>query len=111
MEDKDREGGLLAFAAQLLLRLVDILLQFTDCILERRPGVVDLIDDQDVLSNQVGHLQRAQIEPLRASHLGTGRLFGIVTAAQILIQRETNGLDGDVRFARALQEGSVRQPS
>lgn len=109
VEDEDREGGLLALATKLLLRLLDILLQLTNGILKRCPGVVDLIDDQDVLSNQVGHLQGAQIEPLRASDLGTGSLFGIVTAAQILIQRETNSLDGDVRLASALQERSVSQ--
>lgn len=103
MQNKDKEVGLLALPTKLLLRQLDILLELTDGILERRPRVVDLIDDEDVLANQVGHLQRAHIQPLCAGDLGTGDFLG-VAATEVLVERQADGLDGDVRIAGALQE-------
>jgi hypothetical protein len=103
VENVDEEVSLLALTAKLLLRLLDILLQLAHGILESCPGVIDLIDDQDVLANQVGHLEGAQVEPLSAGDLGTWDLLGI-TAAEILIEGQTDGLDGDVGVTGALEE-------
>jgi len=106
MQDKHREYSLLPFPTQLLLCKLYILLQLADGVLERRPGVVNLIDDQDILADQICHLEGAKIQPLRASDLGAGN-FLRVTAAQILIEGESNGLDRDIGLTRALKEGSV----
>lgn len=106
MENVDEEVSLLALTAKLLLSLLHILLQLAHGILESCPGVIDLIDDQDVLANQVGHLEGAQVEPLSAGHLGAGDLLGITTA-EILVEGETDGLDGDVGVTGALEEGSI----
>lgn len=106
VENIDEEVSLLALTAELLLSLLHILLQLAHGILEGCPGVIDLIDDQDVLANQVGHFEGAQVEPLSAGHLGTGDLLGITTA-EILIEGQTDGLDGDVGVTGALEEGSI----
>lgn len=108
MENIDEEVSLLALTAELLLRLLDILLQLAHSIFEGRPSVIDFIDDQDVLANQVGHLEGAQIQPLGTSHLGAGDLLGI-TAAEILVEGQTDGLDGDVWVTGALEERSIRE--
>lgn len=102
---EDEEVGLLALTAKRLLRLLDILLQLAHRIFQGCPGVINLIHNQDVLANQVGHLEGAQIEPLCARDLGARNLFR-VTAAQILVEGQTDSLDGDIRLARALEEGS-----
>jgi hypothetical protein len=104
----DKEVSLLALTAELLLRLLNILLELAHGILESCPGVIDLIDDQDVLANQVGHLERAQVQPLSASDLGAGSFLGITTA-EILVEGQTDGLDGDVGFTGALEEGTICQ--
>jgi hypothetical protein len=43
---------------------------------------------------------------LGAGDLGAGDLLGIATA-EILVEGETDGLDGNVGVAGALEEGSV----
>ena len=103
VENVDEEVGLLALTAKLLLGLLDVLLEFAHGILQSCAGVVNLVDNQDVLANQVGHLQRAQIEPLGAGHLGANGLLGITTT-KILVERQTDSLDGDVGLAGALEE-------
>lgn len=107
MQNKDEEVGLLALAAELLLGNLDILLELAHGILEGSTGVIDLIDNQNILANQVGHLEGAHVEPLCAGDLGTGDLLGITTA-KILVERETDGLDGNVGVAGALEERSKR---
>lgn len=105
MQDKDKKIGLLALATKRLLRDLDILLQLADGILERSAGIINLVDDENVLSNEVGHLEGTQIQPLGAGDLGTRDLFG-VTTAQVLVQRQADSLDGDVGIAGPLEEGS-----
>lgn len=107
VKHKDKEVGLLALTAQLLLRRLNVLLEFPNSIFQRRPGVIDLVHDEDVLSDQVVHLQRAKVQPLCAGDLGTGNLFG-VAATQVFVKRQTDSLDGDVGLAGALQEGPIR---
>ncbi len=108
MENIDKEVCLLPLTAELLLCLLDILLQLAHGIFEGRPGIIDLIDDEDVLANQVGHLEGAQVEPLGTGHLGAGDLLGI-TAAEILVEGQTDGLDGDVGVTGTLEERSIRE--
>ena len=105
MEHKDRELGGLSASARLLCCLSDVLLQLLDGVLEGSPGVVDLVNDQDVLADQVCHLKTAQIQPLSPCDFGAGLLdLGIGT--ERLVQRKTNSLDRDVRAAGGLEERS-----
>lgn len=108
VQNVNEEVGLLALTAKLLLSQVHILLQLTHGVLQGGAGVVNLIDDEDVLADQVGHLERAQVEPLCTGDLGAGYLLGIV-AAEVLVEGQTDGLDGDVGVTGALEERSVQE--
>lgn len=108
MKDKDEEVCLLSLTAELLLSHLQVLLQLTDCILQGCPGVIDLVDNEDVLANKIGHLERAKIEPLCPGHLGSGNLFGVATT-QVLIERQTDSLNGNVGLAGTLKEGADRR--
>lgn len=99
---KDAEACLLALTPQLLLCLDDVLFELLDSILEGRSCIVDLIDNEDILANQVRHLKRGEVEPLCAGDLGTRLLDGIGT--ERLVERETDGLDGNVGRSGPLQE-------
>lgn len=105
MQDEDEEVGLLALAAELLLSNLDVLLQLAHGVLQSCTGVIDFVDDENVLANQVGHLEGAHVKPLCAGDLGAGDLFGIATT-EILVEGETDGLDGDVGVTGALEEGA-----
>lgn len=107
VQNEDEEVGLLALTAELLLGNLDILLELAHGVLEGCAGVIDLVHDQNVLADQVGHLEGAHVEPLGAGDLGAGNLLGIA-ATEILVEGETDGLDGDVGVAGALEEGSTR---
>ncbi len=100
MKHKDGELGLLGLSAQTLRHGLDVLPELSDGVLERGSRVVDLVDDEHVLANQVLHLQRRQIQPLRAGDLGAD--FLDLGRAQLLVQREADGLDRDVRITRLL---------
>lgn len=106
MQNKDEEVSLLALTTKLLLSNLDILLQLTDSVFQGGTGVIDLVDNQDVLADQVGHLEGAQVQPLGTGDLGAGDLFGIA-ATEILVEGQTNGLDGDVGVTGALEEGTI----
>lgn len=98
--------GVLALEPQLLPGGLDVLLQLLDGVLEGGAGVVDLIDDEDLLSYEVLHLAEAgQVEPLGAGDLLAGLLDDAVGAAEGLVERQADGLDGDVGAARLLEEG------
>lgn len=85
--------------------LLHILLKLLDGILERGPGVVDLVNDQHALSNQVVDLaEGGEVEPLRARNLGAW-LFDDV-GRQALIQRKADGLNGNVGAAGRLEEAA-----
>jgi len=107
VQDEDEEVSLLALTTKLLLRQLDILLQFTDSVFQGGTGVIDLVDNQNVLADQVGHLEGAHVQPLSTGDLGTGDFLGI-TAAEVLVQRETDGLDGNVGVTGALKERPAR---
>jgi hypothetical protein len=74
VQHEDRKGSLLALPSQLALCLLDVLLQLPNRVFQRRPGVIDLVYDEHVLANQVGHLQTAEVEPLSAGDFGSGLL-------------------------------------
>ena len=104
MQDEYKKVRLLRSAACLPRRLQRyILTQFLDRILQRRPRVVHLIDDEHILSDQVGVLQGREVQPLRTRHLGANLLLGHVRVVrEPLVQREPNRLDGDVWRTRRL---------
>ncbi len=106
MEDKDAELGLGLLSAKTLSSSGDILLQLLDGVLEGGTGIINLIDNEDTLANQVGHLaQGSQIEPLGTGDPGTGGLnLKIIGVAELLVQRQTDSLDGDVGGSRLLEE-------
>ena len=110
MQHKYKEVGFLSFPAKLLLGLLNVLLQLAYCILQGCPSVVNLINDKDVLANQVGHLERAQVQPLCSGDLGARDLLR-VTATEILVKRQADSLDGDIGVAGALQERPVEARS
>lgn len=103
MQHEDEEVGLLTLATELLLCLLYILLELAHSILQGCPGVVNLVHNQDVLANQVGHFERAQVQPLCASDLGARNLL-CITTTQVLIEGQTDGLDGNVGITRAFQK-------
>jgi hypothetical protein len=105
VQDKDGKASLLRSTTKLLSSNIHVLLQLAHGVLESGACVVDLVDNENVLANQVGHLERRQIQPLCAGDLCAGDLFGRV-GAQCLVQRETDGLDGDVGAAGSLEEGA-----
>jgi hypothetical protein len=110
VKHKDKEVRLLSLASKLLLCLLDVLLELANRILQSSPGVVDLIYNKDVLANEICHLQRTEVQPLCPSHLGSRNLFGVATA-KILIERKTDGLDRNVRFASTLEERPIKKSS
>jgi hypothetical protein len=76
VQDEDGEGGLLGGATKLLGGSIDILLQLAHGVLEGCACVVDLVNDENVLADQVGHLEGGQVQPLCAGDLCAGNLFG-----------------------------------
>lgn len=108
MKYKDEEVGLLSLTAELLLSHLHVLLQLTDRIFQGCPGVIDLVHNEDVLANKIGHLERAEVEPLSPGHLGSGNLFG-VTTSQVLIERQADSLNGNVGLAGTLEERASRR--
>lgn len=93
----------LALEAELLAGGLDVLLELLDGVLEGGAGVVDLVDDEDLLADEVLHLAEAgQVEPLGAGDLLAGLLDDGV--AQGLVERQADGLDGDVGAAGLLEE-------
>lgn len=103
MQHKNIKLGRLALTPKRLLRSLDILHQLAHSIFQRSPRIIDLIDNQDILANQIGHFQRTQIQPLRAGDFGPRDFLGIA-AAEVFIERQADGLDGDVGFAGAFEE-------
>jgi len=104
----NEEVGLLALTAKLLPSQLHVLLQLTHGVFQGRAGVVNLVDDEDVLADQVGHLERAQVEPLCTGDLGSRDLLGIITA-EVFVEGQADSLDGDVGLTGALEEGSDRE--
>lgn len=70
---KDGEFGLLS-SALLFSRSLDILLQLLYSVLERGSRIIDLVYDQHILADQVGHFKGRQIEPLCSRDFGAGCL-------------------------------------
>lgn len=106
MNDEDGEVGLFGGATEGFGGFLDVLFKLADGVLEGRAGVVNLVDNEDVLTDQVGHLERGQVEPLCASDLGARDLLGGV-GAKGLVERKTDGLDGDVGVSGLLEERTV----
>jgi hypothetical protein len=102
MQHEDAEMRLLV-GAKLDSSFLNVLLQLFHGILEGSPGVVDLVNDQDALADQVvDRAQGAEVKPLGASNLRAGLLDNV--GGKALIQRQANGLDGNVGVAGLLEE-------
>lgn len=119
MQHEDTEPRLLGPSPRLPRRL-HILLKLSNRILERGARVVHLVHDQHVLADQVRHLERGQVQPLRARHLRARRLHVAVAGGgggrcgggrggsgrELLVEGEPDRLDGDVGAVAFLQEGA-----
>jgi hypothetical protein len=105
VQHEDGELSSLSTSASLLGCLGNILLQLLNSVLESCPGVIDLIHNEDVLSDQVGHLEAAEVQPLCPGNLGA-RLLDLSVGTEGLVQRKANSLDGNVRAAGLLEERS-----
>lgn len=77
MKDKDVEVCLFG-GAQFLGLSLNILAQLLDGVLQCSPGIVDLIYNENILSDQVRVLQRREVEPLSPGDLGAGLLLGTI---------------------------------
>lgn len=109
MKHEDAKLGLGRVGPHPQPRSLNILLQLPNRVLERRPRVVHLVHDENVLAYQVLHLaQRAHVEPLGAGDLGTRDLDldGAGDLGEGLVEGEADGLDGDVGAVVALEEGA-----
>lgn len=107
MEHKDAELGLgsRSTGTHALTGNLDILLKLLDSVLESRSGVVNLVNDEDSLADKVLHLaQGSKVEPLSPGNLSTRSLNLVVT--ERLVERQADGLDGDVGRTGLLEEGS-----
>jgi len=104
MQYEDTKFRPLPFRPHHLPRRLNILLKLLHRILQRRPRIIHLVHDQDVLSHQIRHLQGAEIEPLRSRDLGAG-LFDRIVVAESLVEGQADGLDGDVGGTRSFQKG------
>lgn len=56
VQDKDRELCLFCATAEILGSDLNIFLELADGVFERGSGVIYFVNDEDVLSDQVGHL-------------------------------------------------------
>lgn len=114
VEYEDAELGL-SLHTELLSCGLDVLLQLLDGILERSPGVVDLINDEDTLANEVLHAaQTTEVKPLCAgdgvanllNSTGCGSTALGVCLGKLFVQGEADSLDGNVGRSGSLEEGS-----
>lgn len=104
MEDKDAKLSLGQLTTHLLTGSFDILLELADSVLEGSAGIVDLVDNEDALTNEVLHLaESGEIEPLGAGDLCAGDL-DLGVAAELFVEAEADGLDGDVGGTGLLEE-------
>lgn len=103
MKDKYVEVCLLG-RAQFLGLSLNVFTQLLNGILQCSPGIVDLIYNEDVLSNQVCVLQRREVEPLSPGDLGTRFLLGAILGNELLVQRKPDSLNRDVGRSRSLQK-------
>lgn len=78
------EGGRL-ISPLLLSRRLYVLFEFLDRVFQCGSGVIDFVDDENVLANQVAHLERGQIEPLCSCDFGAG-CFDRVIAGELLVE-------------------------
>lgn len=56
VQNKDEEVSLLALTTKLLLSNLHILLELANSVLKGCTGIINLVDNQNVLADQVGHL-------------------------------------------------------
>ena len=108
MEDEDAETGRL-LRARLLGCGLYVFFKLPYSVLKCRSGIIHFVHDQNALANQTGHFEGGKVKPLSASDFGTGRFdwIGWIRGWQLLIERKTDSLNGNVGSRRPLKEGSV----
>lgn len=105
MENKDAKSRLLLSSPELLPRCLHVFFQLLDSVLQGGPCVIDLIDDQDVFADQIGHFEGGKVKPLSPSDFGT-RLLHRPIFTKILVEGEPNSLYRDIRRSWAFDEGT-----
>lgn len=114
VEDKDTDlglGNLLTLGTELLGLDLEILSQLPHGVGQCAAGIIDLIDNQDVAADE-GGLGGVKVEPLGLDDLGLQGdglivLMGGLPDLEILVERQADGLDGDVLVVLLLQESSL----
>jgi len=84
-------------------------LELAHGILECGARIVNLVDNENIFADEVRHFERGEVEPLGASYFFAGDLdLGVCVGAraEFFVERETDGLNGDVRIAVAFEEGA-----
>ena len=111
MKNKDAELSGLSLISNSLTGGLDVLLQLLDSIFQCGAGVINLVDNENLLSNQILHAaQRTKVEPLGSGHTGARDLDFSRTVwlhavgGQCFVQRKPDGLDWDIGAAGFLKE-------
>jgi hypothetical protein len=107
MENEDTKLCLLnhLWLASLSGLLVDILNQLLDGILKGGSGVIDLINDENVLAQKVGVAQGGEVQPLSSGNLGAWDFFWTAWGSfEGFVERKTDGLNWDVWRSGLLKE-------
>ena len=105
MENKNAESRLLLSSPELLPRHFHVFLQLPDSIFQGGSCIIDLIDDQYVFADQIGHFEGGKVKPLSPSDFGT-RLLHRPIFTKVLVEREPNSLYRDICRSWAFDEGS-----
>lgn len=105
MQHKNTKPRLRA-TSHALPRSLDIFLQLPHRVLQRGPGIVHLVYDEDVFAHQIRHFQRGKIEPLRARYLGAWRFDGLrrISRGQGFVEGEADRLNRDIRGGGPFEE-------
>lgn len=101
VHDKDAELGRV-FDPGLLRLPRGILLEFAQGVVERRSGIVHLVDNQDAFADETRATEGREIEPLDPLDLCPDLLFD--PRAQVFIENQTDGLDRDILLPVNLEE-------
>jgi hypothetical protein len=105
MQHENRKLCFLSFPSLLLAYRCHILFQLFDRVIQSCPRIINFIDNQDVLSNQVFHLQRGEIKPLGACDLCANLFDGVST--KLFVEGETDGLDRNVGMAGLFEKRAI----
>lgn len=75
---------------------LNIFTQFLYSVLQCSPGVVNLIDNENVLADQISVFQRGKIEPLGSGDFCARFLLRAIFRDKFLVQGQPDGLDRNI---------------